>query len=155
MPKCRYAHCKHIGEPVDKEKCVHIGNAYYHEDCYKEKETLGIIEKYYIDNFERNPIIQALRKVINTIIFKHGNSPDFLLYALRYAKENHIPLKHSAGIYYLVKDEKIKEAWQSFNNKKKRIEYNFSDVDDLKPVEGYVNNSRKLGWEKRILSRGV
>lgn len=154
MPKCRYAHCKHVGEPVDKEKGVHVGSAYYHEDCYKEKELLREIERYYIDNFERDPIMQALRKVINTIVFTQGKSPEFLMYALRYTKSNNIPLKHPAGIYYLMKDEKIIESWVAHTNRKK-VNFDFPQVEDLKPEAGYVNNSGKRGWGNRILSRGV
>lgn len=150
MPKCRYSHCKHEGIPVDKESGVHVGSAYYHQDCFKEKELLREIERYYIQNFEKDPIMQALRSVINKIVFTQGKSPEFLMYALRYTKANNIPLKHPAGIFYLMKDEKIVDSWNKYLNKKKPVP-KFAEVEDLKPVEGYgAQTSSGFG---RILRR--
>ena len=146
--KCRSTHCKHPDEPLRREDAYKVGSAYYHKDCFMEKELLRKIEKYFIDNFDKQPIMQALRKVINTIVYTQGNSPELLMYALRYAKENNIALRHPAGIYYVMKNTKMLESWHKYLNKKK-VDFDFGEVEDLKSVVGY-NNSRQTNGFGRI-----
>ena len=145
MPKCRYSHCKHEGVPVNKEDGVCVGKSYYHIDCYQEKELLREIERYYIENFDSNPIMGALRKVINTIVFSQGKTPEFLMFALRYAKSNRIPLTHEAGIYYVVRDKEIINSW---NKKRPTPQFEFNDVSDLETVDGYSTTQTKSGFNR-------
>ena len=135
--KCRYAHCKHESAMIKRDEAVKAGTLFYHNDCYEEKQMLHEIERYYIDNFEFQPIIAQLRKTINTIIFTKKCEPAFLLYAMKYAKANHLPVKHPAGLYYLVKDDGIKAQWESGIAKKKAKKHEFIVEDELIPVAGY------------------
>lgn len=138
--KCRYAHCKHESAMIKRDEAVKSGNAFYHQDCYEEKQALHEIERYYIDNFELQPIVAQLRKTINNIIFTKHCDPEFLLFAMRYAKINHVPVKHPAGLYYLIKDDKIVEEWDHYQARKALKEISRSEFavnEDLTPVSGY------------------
>lgn len=147
--KCHSPHCKHPDEPLKREEAHRAGKYYYHEDCYREKELLRDIERFYIDNFDSQPIMQQLRRVINTIVYTQGNPPNLMMYALRYAKENGIALRHPAGIYYVMKNTKMLESWHKLM-KKKKVEFEFAEVEDLKPVVGY-NNPKQTSGFGRIL----
>lgn len=135
--KCRYAHCKHESELIKRDEAVKAGALFYHNDCYEEKQMLHEIERYYIDNFEFQPIIAQLRKTINNIVFTRKCEPAFLLYAMKYAKANHIPVKHPAGLYYLIKDDDIKSQWDGCNTKKNVKKHEFIVNDNLTPIAGY------------------
>jgi len=151
--KCRYAHCKHDGEKIRRDEAIKVGAAYYHPDCYAEKEKLHEIEKYYIEHFDMSPIMSMLRKTINNIIFTKKMDPDYVIYAMKYAKTNHIPVRNPAGLYYITKDWKIETEWEKHLEKKnqaKVAKMEFKVEDDLKPVEGY--GAQKANGFKRAFA---
>lgn len=121
--KCRYSHCLHETKDIAEGEEVLVGKGtYYHKDCYELKESIKAIIDYYVENFDKDPIYAQLTKTINNIVFHKNKTPAFVLYALHYAKWAHIPLRHPAGIYYLIKDDKIITAWKSTVAKKKAAE---------------------------------
>ena len=118
---CRYSHCKHDDKKLLREEAEHSGNAYYHKDCYEEIVTLRQCIDTYVNHFEKDPIFTQLRSVINDIVYNKGYDPFFLLFALEYASAHNIPLRHIPGLYYIVKNDEIKKAWdarQKYVNRK-------------------------------------
>ena len=85
--KCRWSHCKHGGE-VDKSEAVQVGSAYYHKDCYTEKKSIEDISAVYTERVDPNPIIPAIRKVINDLVFNKGYDAEYLLYAVKYCLDS-------------------------------------------------------------------
>ena len=148
MPKCRYKHCKHEGTPVD-ETGVRVGNAYYHKDCFEEKENINRIIDFYVNNFDPEPIFTSLRKTINNIVYGKKKDPLFVLFALRYAKSNNIKINHPGGIYYVLKNENMLEAWKKHTTPVVRQE-DFKPVEDngLEKVEGYNNFGKRNGFSR-------
>lgn len=144
--KCRYAHCKHGGEEVRREDAVQVGKAFYHPDCYKEKEELNEIVQFYIDNFDKTPIMGQLRKTINTLVFDRNYPTDYILFGMRYTKNNNIPLRHPGGLYYMVKNEKIQERYQAMKAKKAVSTAEFKVDSTYAPVEGYEDKGKVKGF---------
>ena len=144
--KCFYPHCKHGGEQMKREDAVKYNNHYYHPDCFKEREELHEIEQYYIENFESEPIMSLLRKMINDIVFKRKYSTEYVLFALKYAKANNIPLKHPQGMVYIMKNSRVKSAWD-YNQKQKDLrtvaKTEFKVEDNLTKVGGYGSSKSK------------
>ena len=93
--KCRYAHCKHPGEEMNKEDAIKAGNAYYHKDCYEEKIQINEIVSFYTSNLRQESYHGATPQDNQQLIFDRKYTTDFLMYALRYTRKlNNIPLKH-------------------------------------------------------------
>ena len=114
--KCRWSHCRHGGE-VDRDLAVKEGAAYYHPDCYAEKKAIqGIIDLYH-ERVDAAPIENYLRKTINDLIFKDGNTAEYLLFAFNYCLNNGWHLHTPSGLRYVAKDGTAKAAW----NKKASI----------------------------------
>lgn len=151
--KCRYSHCKHADEPLRREDAIKIGSVYYHRDCFEEKTNIHNIEKYYIDNFDSQPIIAFLRKTINSIVFTKNIETSFLLFCLQYAKKNHISLRSPAGMFYLVKNAEIIKAWEEQKrrgsaNKLKQTDFNIEE--EYSQVDGYSNVGKTAGFGRVI-----
>ena len=138
--KCRYSHCKHDGKPIRREDAAKSGSSYYHKDCLIEKNLICDIMDYYVENFDKTPIMSLLRKTINTIVYNKNYDAEYLMFCLRYAKLNNIPINHPAGLHYLVKNYKIINAWESHLRDKAAKEVaktEFVVSDDLTRKEGY------------------
>ena len=149
--KCRWTHCKHGGE-VDKDDAVKVGSAYYHKDCYAEKEAIQNIINLYHEKVDPRPIESYLRGTVNSLIYKDKYSAEFLLYAFRYCLNSGWTFNHPAGLRHAVKNVNAKKAWDKEQEKKvqaalkekqKTVLVNNEFVLDL-PTGGssYVNNSR-------------
>ena len=133
--QCRYKYCKHESREMNRDEAVHVGNSYYHEDCFKESRTIDKIIETYTERVDKNPVYTHLRKTINTIVYKNKVDAEFLLFALEYAAQ-HKMIKHVPGLFYIVKSKDIQKAW----DKKKTAEYMRSEKS--KPQE-YVNNTTR------------
>lgn len=133
--KCRWSHCKHGGE-VSKEEAVHVGNMYYHKDCFQEKSNIDQIIELYKARVDPDPIIPALRKVINDLIFKKGFDSGYVLYALQYCMDNGWNLRYPAGMYYVVKNDSAKAAWDNKKRiaSKKEFQREQADILNEKPT---------------------
>lgn len=109
--KCRWKHCRY-GGVVDKKDAVKIGGAYYHKDCYVEKKSIQSIIDIYKKEVDPEPIEKYLRRTINDLVFKCGNSAEFLLFAFRYCLDNGWTIKTPAGLRFVSKDGMAKAAWE-------------------------------------------
>ena len=148
---CRYLHCKHKDQMImPGDPYVLEGKMYYHKDCFEQNRCIKRIEQYYIDNFDKYPIMQVLRKVINTLVIDRGEDPEYILFALKYAKQNNLKLKHPPGIYYLLKNTQVEEAWSRYKeNKAKELlkDVEFKAESRLDPVEGYNKSYKPRGFQ--------
>lgn len=117
--KCGWTHCKHGGE-VDKENAVKKGARYFHPDCLREKDSINEIIKVYHERVDDHPIENFLRKTVNDLVFKDGNSAEFLLFALKYCLDHGWTLRSPNGLHYVAKDGISKKEWE----KKKKEENN-------------------------------
>ena len=63
------------------------------------------------------------------------------MFATRYCISNKRNLKHPPGIYYIIKDENILNAW-SIKSKPKKIEIE-SDEFKHNEINNYISNKRK------------
>lgn len=144
--KCRYSHCKHESREVDKSEAIRCGNFYYHPDCFKEKELLNKITETYISKVDSAPVMSQLRSIINTIVFKQGVSPEFLLFALQKANISHPP-----GLYYAVKNESIIQEWNAIQASNKTKDYSFSAEADYLPDDNFNYTPNKNRGFTKIL----
>lgn len=148
--KCHYTHCKHEDINIPKEEAVKDGGNYYHADCLEERMTLREIENFYIQNFEEDPVMSLLRKTINRIVFDQGMDPKYVLFSLGYAKKNNIPLRHPAGIYYIVNDHEIINEWKRITAQQAIAGFKFEATTELQPVAGYGAQMAR-GFRKAVV----
>ena len=144
--KCRYSYCKHGGE-VDKEKAIKEGNSYYHEDCLKEKRLKCEIEQYYINNMPPTTT-QLIRKVIKQLIHEKGNSADYLLFVLKYIKENNKPINNPFGLVNYCSDNRTYMLFhkQEINKEFKQLDMNVEYVpnENMEIKFTYKKGNKKI-----------
>ena len=121
---CKYSHCLHSNREIEKEKAVRVGNAYYHSDCLKTKEDIKEIVNLFKTHINPNPVYAQLQSVINNIIFVKKVQSDFLLFGLRYYIEHKIPLNYPQGLYYVIQNKDVANAYNKAKTKeiKKSVE---------------------------------
>ena len=121
---CKYSHCLHNNREIEKEKAVRVGNAYYHSDCLKTKEDIKEIVDLFKTHINPNPVYSQLQSVIKNIIFVKGVQSDFLLFGLRYYIEHKIPLNYPQGLYYVIQNKDVANAYNKTKTKeiKKSVE---------------------------------
>lgn len=147
--KCGYKHCLHGGE-VDKNEAVKDGTRYYHIDCLKEKNDIQAVFDLYVERVDATPIFTQLRSTINEIVYKRGCKPEFLLFALKYYLDMGKNLNYPAGLYYVVKNEEVKKAWEKkqsnavFAELEKQMKYEEETAEfDLQEFKQKQTNNRK------------
>ena len=114
--KCRWKHCKYGGE-VDKDKAVKVGIAYYHPECYAEREAIQKIIDTWHERIDANPMEAMLRKMVNDLVLKQNVDAEFLLFALNYCLDHGWKLHYPAGLKAVSKDIKAHGAWEAQRNK--------------------------------------
>ena len=121
---CKYSHCLHNNREIEKEKAVRVGNAYYHSDCFKTKEDIKEVVNLFKTHINPNPVYAQLQSVIKNIIFVKGIQSDFLLFGLRYYIEHKIPLNYPQGLYYVIQNKDVANAYNKAKTKeiKKSVE---------------------------------
>lgn len=121
---CKYSYCLHSNKEIEKENAVRVGNAYYHSDCFKTKEDIKEIVNLFKKHINPNPVYAQLQSVIKNIIFTKGIQSEFLLFGLRYYIEHKIPLHYPQGLYYVIQNKDVANAYNKFKTKeiKKSIE---------------------------------
>ena len=144
--KCRHNKCKHNSREVDKAEAVKVGNMYYHEDCFRDKENrkeiVGLFSKYV----NPNVIFSQLQTVIKTIVDDRGNSSDFLLFGLKYYIEHKIPLNYPQGLYYVIQNKQMIEAYKKMNEKKVLAKENFDIAENNNEVEFSYKPTKAKGF---------
>jgi len=124
---CRYAQCAKLHETTElkKEDAVKSGSSsirYYHHDCYHIMTTIVKIRNLFIDNI--NPImtgqqISILVHTIENMVFDKKIDVDYILFALEYYIEHKTDkLKHPHGMYYIVQDFDVSDAWNKEQERK-------------------------------------
>ena len=121
---CNYSHCLHSNREIEKEKAVRVGNSYYHSDCFKTKEDIKEVVNLFKTYINPNPVYTQLQSVINNIIFVKKVQSDFLLFGLRYYIEHKIPLNYPQGLYYVIQNKDVANAYNKAKTKeiKKSVE---------------------------------
>lgn len=109
--KCRYNKCIYGGGEIEKGTEVQVGKGYYmHKECARYSKTIKKIVELYLASVDSTVMPKVLYQVINKIVFDRGTDPEFLLFVLKRAIAERVPIKAPYGLYYLVKDDtKIKE----------------------------------------------
>ena len=139
--KCRWKHCKYGGE-VDKDKAVKVGIAYFHPECYAERESIQKIIDVWHERIDAYPMESMLRKMVNDLVLKQNVNAEFLLFALNYCLDHGWNLHHPAGLKAVSKDFKAKTAWETKQKKssqgtKARVvindEFKLDDAFTFKP----------------------
>ena len=121
---CKYSNCLHSNREIEKENAVRVGNADYHSDCFKTKEDIKEIVNLFKKHINPNPVYAQLQSVIKNIIFTKGIQSEFLLFGLRYYIEHKIPLRYPQGLYYVIQNKDVTNAYNKSKTKeiKKSIE---------------------------------
>ena len=121
---CKYSHCLHDNREIEKRKAIRVGNSYYHSDCFKTKEDIKEIVNLFKVHINANPVYAQLQSVINNIIFVKKIQSDFLLFGLRYYIEHKIPLNYPQGLYYVIQNKDVTNAYNKTKAKeiKKSVE---------------------------------
>lgn len=117
---CKYANCLHNDREIEKENAVKSGSAYYHKDCLQTRDDIKEIIRLFKEHINPNPVYAQLQSVIKNIIFIKGIQSDFLLFGLRYYIEHKIPLNYPQGLYYVIQNKDVANA------------YNKSKIKDVK-----------------------
>ena len=115
--KCRWKHCKYGGE-VDKDKAVKVGIAYFHPECYAERQAIQKIIDVWHERVDAYPMESMLRKMVNDLVLKQNVDAEFLLFALNYCIDHGWKLHYPAGLKAVSKDDKAHKAWDKIQNKK-------------------------------------
>ena len=109
--KCAYTNCR-CDEELTSENAVKYGNRYYHAVCFENKTAINEITQYYVDNVCSTVVMAQLGKAVKDIIFKKNVEPRFLLFAIKYAVKNKIPIRSPFSLHYLINYDNIKEAFK-------------------------------------------
>lgn len=128
---CSYKHCKHPNELIQTEQDVRKGSKYYHKDCYHDIETIKKIREFYVNNVSKTVVISYLNKVINTCIYSKNISADYLLFAIKFAVSHNQKIKAPAGLYYIIDNTRIKEAYNAEKVKTSTKKISVSIDDDF------------------------
>ena len=121
---CKYSSCLHETKELNKEDAVKSGNSYYHSDCFKTKEDIKQIIDLFKNHINPNPVYSQLQSVIKNIVFTKGLGSDFLLFGLKYYIEHKIPLNYPQGLYYVIQNKNVVDAYnkEKVKNIKKNVE---------------------------------
>ena len=112
--KCKYNKCLYGGGEINDGDVVEVRKGYYmHKECARYSRIIQKIVDLYKQSVDENVIQSALYKAINTIVFDQKTDPEFLLFVLTHAINEHKKLKSPFGLYYLVKDEDEKSRWKA------------------------------------------
>lgn len=109
--KCKYSKCLHDTRELDKDDAVKVGSTYYHEDCLRTKEDIKQIIALFQQKVNANPVYSQLQSVINNIVFTKGLGSGLLLFGLKYYIDNKIPLNYPQGLYYVVQNKEMINAF--------------------------------------------
>ena len=144
--KCRYSNCKHDSKEIDKDEAVKSGNSYYHADCFRDKENRKEIIDLFVKHINPHPVYNQLQTVISTIINQKGLSSDFLLFGLKYYIEHKIPLNYPQGLYYVIQNKQVIEAYNKLNERKVLAKENFVITEDNNEVEFSYKPTKAKGF---------
>lgn len=141
--KCGSSHCLHESkEFMDNDEIVTVGNKSYHADCYKVQNEISRVCDLFYQKINSNIVFGSLRKIVNEIVYERGIQPDLLYFGINYYINNHIPLNYPAGLYYVIQNKKMMEAYNKA--KVKKLNYKFeveTDADNKYKYNPKTSNS--------------
>ena len=114
---CRYTNCPHKNKEIRREDAVKKDNLYYHPDCLQTQSDIKEIIDLFKNKINPNPVYSQLQSVIKNIVFTKGLGSEFLLFGLRYYIEHKIPLNYPQGLYYVIQNKEMINAY----NKQKAV----------------------------------
>lgn len=117
--KCAFKHCKHQSQVLQENEAVKVGNRYMHEDCARTSENMIKVRDVYYERISQEVVMKILVRVIQNIVLEKGIDAEYLVFAIEYAADNKIPIRSPYGLYYLVDNYKVKEAWKNKNIEKR------------------------------------
>lgn len=107
--KCSYSHCPH-NHVISSDDYVTQNGKYYHRECRKELDTINEIKKVWYEQVDNDSkVFPHLTRTLNDIIYNKNISAEFVLFAL---KDKAKYIKHPGGLYYLIKDDRLKRKWE-------------------------------------------
>lgn len=110
--RCNFPSCQHKTRYLDPKEALRDSNGnYYHKDCYKSQEDIKQIIALFKKSINKNVVVSQLQDVINTIAFKKGLGTDVILFGLRYYIKNEIPLHYPKGLYYVIQNKDMMQAY--------------------------------------------
>ena len=144
--KCKYGKCKHESKEIEKSEAVKVGNAYYHADCFKDKENRKEIIDLFVNNINPNVVFSQLQAVVRTIVDDRGNSSDFLLFGLKYYIEHKIPLNYPQGLYYVIQNKEVNAEYKKIKAKEIMVKENFVTQESSNEVEFSYKPTKQKGF---------
>lgn len=130
--KCASKNCRHKDSPVDVDDCIKTNSAYWHKDCYKQKENLKMIIKLFSGYVNCSKKIYAdLQRVCRDIVLNKGIDSELLLFGLKYYINHKITLNYPAGLYYIIQNKDVIEAYH--RNKLKEQNVTFEITTESSP----------------------
>lgn len=140
--KCRSTHCLHDTKELLKEDAVNPKKGlFYHQDCYRTQEEIKEIIDLFSKQINPNVVYSQLRHVINTIVYDRRIGSDLLLFGLKYYIQNKIPLNYPMGLYYVVQNKKMIDAFHKYkaNQVSRKIEITEDKIDAFQRIPAKTN----------------
>ncbi len=111
---CQSLHCRHEKKEIQisQDKYICKGGAYYHEDCFADKQNIQAIKDLWKSHISRTVVINQLYAILNHLIFVDNVPSDFLLFIVRYCIKNKCKLRYPAGLKYYVDNVKLQSAYK-------------------------------------------
>lgn len=170
--KCAFKHCEYPEHKVSEDEAVRINNRYWHKSCYETSQIIEGIVEDYLANFSQTVVISLLRKIINDIVFgKKLLTPNipkyesdlkaakYLEFCIQYAINHNLRVTHPQGLYYLIDNSRIKEAWKKQTEAKIQREANIEaqkiDLSESKQTSFTFNNQSNVGFGNLFETTGV
>lgn len=147
LVKCRYSHCLHSSKELPVEDAVKVGNYYMHQDCAAISKNIIEIRDYYYENVSNTVVMKTLMATINNIVFQKKVDAEYLLFAVKYAVKNRIPLRSPYGLHYLIDNARIKDAWEK--NRKDKLSQLMKEACNGICVEQTETNFKYAGGSKK------
>lgn len=162
--KCRFKHCAHEDGKVRCDEAVKINKGYWHQDCYATSQIISELVEDYIENISSTVVVSLLRKVINEIVFGKKlynknipksesdlNAARYLEFAFQFAINHNIRVTHPQGLYYLIDNAMVKEAWKKKDNAEIQREQmnnvNNSDITNESGQTTFKIKKANVGFE--------
>lgn len=131
--KCNYKGCTRPEDTILTGEGTVIGRHYYHTDCARKMECIKEVRTFYTENVSDTVVMSYLNKVINGIVYDKHVDPEFLLFALKFAVSHNQKIKAPAGLYYIIDNSRIKEAYSKEQQKTttKKVSVSIDDNFDF------------------------
>jgi len=151
LVKCKYSKCNHSKKEMPIEEAVQINkNTYYHKDCYKQSQEIKEIIDLFINYIDPLVVVSQLRGVINNIIFNKFIDSEYILFAVKYAINHKINLKHAMGLHYIIGYKNIQEAYLKEKTKKQPETNKKIEIIETEDLPFYFNPSKQKGFNDII-----